>query len=149
MKDTTKDTMGTAMKIREVMTPAPVTVARTDMVTAAADAMKEYGIGAVLVIADGRLTGILTDRDIAIRVLAESRDPATVRAGDVCSADLVAVGVDDDVADAIRAMSERAVRRVPVVDDGVPVGILSIGDVALTWDERSALAEVSSAPPNT
>lgn len=137
------------MKIREVMTPAPVTVASTDMVTVAASAMKEHGIGAVPVITDGRLTGILTDRDIAIRVLAEDLDPSSTRVGDVCSTELAAISMDDDVDQAIRLIRERAVRRVPVIDDGVPVGIISIGDVALTRDERSALADVSAAPPNT
>jgi CBS domain-containing protein len=136
------------MKIREVMTPAPVTVASTDMVTAAAKAMKEQGVGVVPVITDGRLTGIITDRDIAVRVLAEDRDPAATRVGDVCSTELASVGLDDDVTAATRLMRERAVRRVPVLDDGVPVGIVSIGDLALTKDERSALADVSAAPPN-
>lgn len=137
------------MKIREVMTPAPVTVAATDMVTAAASAMKDHGIGAVPVLTDGALTGILTDRDIAVRVLAEGLDPSATRVGDVCSTELVALGPDDDVDDAIRAIRDRAVRRIPVLDKGAPVGIVSIGDVALTWDERSALADVSAAPPNT
>jgi CBS domain-containing protein len=136
------------MKIRDVMTPAPVTVASTDMVTSAAKAMKECGVGAVPVITDGMLTGILTDRDITIRVLAEGHDAAAVRVGDVCTIEIVAVGMDDDVDEAIRLVRERAVRRVPVIDDGVPVGIISIGDLALTRDENSALAEVSSAPPN-
>ena len=137
------------MKIRQVMTPAPVTVAATDMVTAAAIAMKEQGVGAVPVLTAGRLTGILTDRDIAIRVLAAGRDPGSVRVGDVCSTETVTVGMDDDVAEAIRLIREHAVRRVPVIDDGVPVGIVSIGDLALTRDYRSALADLSAAPPNT
>jgi CBS domain-containing protein len=136
------------MKIRDVMTPAPVTVASTDMVLSAAKAMKEQGVGVLPVITDGLLTGILTDRDITVRVLAEGRDPASVRVGDVCTADVVVVGLDDDVDEVIRLVHERAVRRVPVVDDGVPMGIVSIGDLALAKDEGSALADVSSAPPN-
>jgi len=136
------------MKIRDVMTPAPVTVASTDMVLSAAKAMKEQGVGVLPVITDGLLTGILTDRDITVRVIAEGRDPASVRVGDVCTADVVVVGLDDDVDEVIRLVRERAVRRVPVVDDGVPMGIVSIGDLALAKDEGSALADVSSAPPN-
>jgi CBS domain-containing protein len=136
------------MKIRDVMTPAPVTVASTDMVTSAAKAMKEHGVGAVPVITDGLLTGILTDRDITIRVLAEGHDPTAVLVGGVCTINVVGVGLDDDVDEAIQLVRERAVRRVPVIDDGVPVGIISIGDLALARDENSALAEVSAAPPN-
>ena len=136
------------MKIRDVMTPAPVTVASTDMVLSAAKAMKEQGVGVLPVITDGLLTGILTDRDIAVRVLAEGLDPASVRVGDVCTVDVVVVGMDDDVDQAIRLVRERAVRRVPVVDDGVPMGIVSLGDLALAGDEGSVIAEVSSAPPN-
>jgi CBS domain-containing protein len=137
------------MKIREVMTPAPVTVASTDMVTAAANAMKEQGIGATPVVTDDRLTGILTDRDIAVRVLAEGRDPASTRTGDVCSTELVSIGMDDDIEDAIRLIREHAVRRVPVIAEDVLVGIVSISDLVLARDERSALADVSAAPPNT
>jgi CBS domain-containing protein len=136
------------MKIREVMTPAPVAVLSTDTVTAAARVMKEQDIGAVLVTTDGRLTGILTDRDIAVRVLASGFDPSTTTAGDVCSRDLATLGLDDETDDAVRLMRGRAVRRVPVLDDGVPVGIVSIGDLALSDDQKSALADISSAPPN-
>jgi CBS domain-containing protein len=137
------------MKIREVMTPAPVAVLSTDTVTAAARAMSEQDIGAVLVTSDGRLTGILTDRDIAVRVLAEGRDPLTVTVAEVYSQELATVGLDDDTGDAVRLMRQRAVRRIPVTDDGVPIGIVSIGDLALTHDTRSALADLSSAPPNS
>lgn len=136
------------MKIREVMTPAPVAVLSTDTVTAAARIMKEQDIGAVLVTAGGRLIGILTDRDIAIRVLASGFDPSTITAGDVCSPELVTVGLDDDTGDAVRLMRRRAVRRVPVVDDDTAVGIVTIGDLALTGDQGSALGDISSAPPN-
>jgi CBS domain-containing protein len=137
------------MKIREIMTPAPVAVMATDTVTMAATAMKDSGIGAVPVIADGVLAGILTDRDIAIRVLARGLDPALTRAGDVRSAPVAVIDSDEEVGSAIRLMRERAVRRVPVIDGGTLVGIVSIGDMALTRDEQSVLADVSAAPPNT
>ena len=136
------------MKLREVMTPAPVTVNSDEPVTAAARAMKEYGIGAVPVLTDGKVAGMLTDRDIAIRVLAAGRDPRLTRAGDVCSPDPVVLDMDDDTSDAVRVMRDDALRRVPVTDGGELVGMVSMGDLALTQDETSALAEVSAAPPN-
>jgi CBS domain-containing protein len=138
-----------ARKVREIMTPAPVSMAPTESVSAAARAMREHGIGTVLVADNGQLRGMVTDRDITVRVLAESRDPASTLLTDICSRDVVALAPDDDVSEAIRLVCERAVRRIPVVDDGHPVGIVSIGDLALDRDSDSALADVSAAPPNT
>jgi CBS domain-containing protein len=139
---------GATMKIREVMTPAPVAVVSSDTVTVAAMVMKQQDIGAVLVTTDGQLTGILTDRDIAVRVLAAGADPSVTTVSEVCSPRPATVGLDDETGDAIRLMRTRAVRRVPVTDNGVPVGIVSIGDLALTSDQQSALADISLAPPN-
>jgi CBS domain-containing protein len=79
-----------AMKMRDVMSPAPVSLAADESVSMAAQAMKEHGIA-------GRLSGLVTDRDIAIRVLAEDRDPRTTRVGDIASSDLAVLGPDDDV----------------------------------------------------
>jgi CBS domain-containing protein len=137
-----------ATKMRDIMSPVPVSMAATQPVSAAARAMKEHGIGTVLIMADGRLSGLVTDRDIAVRVLAEDRDPMTTRVGDICSTELAVLGPDDDVDQATRLVRDRAVRRVPVVEDGIPVGIVSIGDLALEKDNQSALSEVSAAPPN-
>jgi len=138
-----------ATKMRDIMSPAPVSMAATEPVSAAAKAMKEHGIGTVLIMAGGRLSGLVTDRDIAVRVLAEDRDPLTTSVGDICSTDLAVLGPDDDVERAARLVRERAVRRIPVVLDGTPVGVVSIGDLALLTDETSALCQVSAAPPNT
>ena len=136
-------------KMRDIMSPAPVCMAPGESVSAAAQAMRQHGIGTVLVLADGRLSGLVTDRDITVRVLAENRDPRTTRIGDICSGDLVVLGPDDDVEQATRLVRERAVRRIPVLADGRPVGIVSIGDLALEEDPTSALSGVSSAPPNS
>jgi CBS domain-containing protein len=136
-------------KIRDIMTLAPVSMSPAESVSAAARAMKEHGIGTVLVLEDGHLHGLVTDRDITIRVLAENRDPNTTRLGEICSADLVTLGPDDDVSDAVRLVRERAVRRIPVAEGGQLVGVVSIGDLALERDDQSALADVSAAPPNT
>jgi len=135
-------------KIRDIMSPAPVCMAPGESVSTAARAMKQHGIGTVLAVADGRLSGIVTDRDITARVLAENRDPRTTPIGEICSAELVVLGPDDDVADATRLVRERAVRRIPVLADGTPVGVVSIGDLAADTDASSALAGICSAPAN-
>lgn len=102
----------------------------------------------MLVVDGGAVTGIVTDRDIAIRAVAEGADPDTTKVNDVCSATLTRLTVDQTVEDAVRIVRERAVRRIPVVQDGRPAGIVSIGDLAIERDERSALVDVSAAPPN-
>jgi CBS domain-containing protein len=135
------------MKIREVMTPAPVSVASAESVPEVAKAMRDHGIGSVLVVTGGKLTGLITDRDIAVRVLAEGQDPQATRAGDICTGDLVTLSPDDDTDQAVRLIRERAVRRIPVVENGAPVGMVSIGDLAVMLGEHSALADVSTAPP--
>ncbi len=135
-------------KVRDIMSAAPVCMAATASVSAAAKAMKERGIGTVLVVSGGRLEGLVTDRDITIRVLAENRDPATTRLGDICTSELAVLRPDDDILHADRLVRERAVRRLPVIADGVPVGVVSIGDLALDRDERSAVSEVSAIVPD-
>jgi CBS domain-containing protein len=137
-----------AKKIRDIMSPAPVGLDAAEPVSAAARAMKEHGIGTVLVLADGKLTGLVTDRDITVRVLADSRDPQATRLGDICSSDLVVLGPDDDTDQATRLVRDRAVRRIPVVHDGTTVGIVSIGDLALEKHEPSVLSDVSAARSN-
>ena len=121
-------------KMRDIMSPAPVCMAPGESVSAAAQAMRQHGIGTVLVLADGRLSGLVTDRDITVRVLAENRDPRTTRIGDICSGDLVVLGPDDDVEQATRLVRERAVRRIMVLQDGAPVGVVSAADLALDAD---------------
>jgi len=128
-------------KVRDIMSAAPVCMAATESVSAAAMAMKERGIGTVLVVSGGRLDGLVTDRDITVRVLAENRDPATTRLVDICAGELAVLRPDDDVQHAARLVRERAVRRLPVIADGVPVGMVSIGDLALDRDGRSAFPE--------
>lgn len=135
-------------KMRDIMSPDPVCLAPGDTVFAAATAMKQHGIGTVLVLTDGRLSGVVTDRDITVRVLAEDRDPQATLVGDICSRDLAALGPDDDVAQALRLVRERAVRRIPILAEGTPVGVVSVGDLALEKDLGSALSGVSAAPPD-
>lgn len=121
-------------KMRDIMSPAPICMTPDESVSAAAKAMKQHGIGTVLVLTGGRLSGLVTDRDITVRVLAENRDPLTTPIGDICSSEPVVLGPDDDVEQATRLVRERAVRRIPVLADGIPVGVVSIGDLALDKD---------------
>jgi len=125
-------------RIGDVMTPDPVTVAATSTAVEAARAMRDEGVGDVLVLEGHSIRGILTDRDITVRGVALGADPAKIRVGDICSRNVVTLEPSQTVADAVRLMREKAVRRLPVVDDGRPVGIVSIGDLA-------ALAEVGAA----
>ena len=137
--------------IREVMSPCPRALNLDATVLEAAEVMRRDDIGAVLVLADDDrvLVGILTDRDIVVRGLAEGRDPAQTRIGDVCSRQVVTVGPEDSVGHAVRVMREKAIRRIPVVDGSQVVGMLTLGDIAVERDSRTALADISAAPPNT
>jgi CBS domain-containing protein len=138
-----------AQSIREVMTADPRTVAPGASLQDAAREMSQGDVGAVLVEENGSLAGILTDRDIVVRAIAEGRDPSSTKVGDVASRDVTALTVDQSVEDAIRLVREQHVRRIPVVQDGRPAGIVSIGDLAIERDTDSALADISAAPPNT
>jgi CBS domain-containing protein len=127
-------------KVHEIMTPEPATLPLDAPLTEAARLMRDAQTAEVLVIQDGRLCGLLTDRDIVVRAVADGRDLAATRLAEICSAGLVTVGPDDAVDTALRLMRDRAVRRLPVVEDGRPVGIVSIGDLTSGRGEPSALA---------
>jgi signal-transduction protein with cAMP-binding, CBS, and nucleotidyltransferase domain len=135
--------------VQEVMTPSPATVPTTATLVEAASKMRQHDVGAVIVLDDSqRVVGIVTDRDIAVRAVAEGRDPKTTTVGDIASKDLQALSPTDSVADAVRLMRELVVRRLPVVENGRPVGVVSIGDLAQERDPDSVLADISRAPAN-
>jgi CBS domain-containing protein len=136
--------------LKDLMTPNPLTVSTDTPLVDAARAMRDRDIGDVIV-TDGssQVCGIVTDRDIVVRGIADGRDPTTTKVGDICSADLVTLSPDDDVDQAVTVMRERALRRLPIVEDGRAVGIVSIGDLAMERDSSSALADISAAPGNT
>jgi CBS domain-containing protein len=138
-----------AQKVREVMTSAPQALRPDQPLTEAAKTMREQGIGSVLVLDEGTLKGLVTDRDIVVRGIAENKDPDSTPIAEVCSADLVTVTPEDDTDTVVQRMREAAVRRIPVVEKGRPVGMVSIGDLAIERDERSVLADISAARPNT
>ena len=138
-----------AQQIRELMTSNPVVLPGTASVHEAARAMRDAQIGDVVVIEHNQVCGIVTDRDIVVRTVAETQDPATTTLADICSHSLVTVTPTDSVEEAVRLMRTHAIRRVPVVDGGQAVGIVSLGDLAVERDPGSALGKISDAPPNT
>jgi len=137
-----------AQHIRELMTRNPVTLPGTASVQEAACAMRDQDIGDVVVIEHKQVCGIVTDRDIVVRTIAEAQDPSTMTLGDICSHSLLTVTPTDSVEHAVRLMRTHAIRRLPVVDGGKAVGIVSLGDLAVERDPDSALGEISAAPPN-
>jgi CBS domain-containing protein len=138
-----------AHKIRDVMTPDPITCDVDDSAVDAARAMKDHAIGDVIVLDGGRICGVVTDRDLAVRIVSEGRDASATPLRDVCSREVATLGPDDDADHAVRLMTRRAIRRVPIVERGAVVGIVSIGDLAMKRDARSALATLSAAAPNS
>ncbi len=132
------------------MTPEPKALEATASVLHAAELMREGDIGDVVVLEDQRLYGILTDRDIVVRVLARRSDPAAVTVGEICSRDLTTIASTASLGEAVRLIREKAIRRLPVVEgNGAVVGIVSLGDLALARDRKSTLADISAATPNT
>ena len=135
-------------QVQEIMTHDPVTVDVAATIVDVARQMREHDIGAVIVTEADKVRGILSDRDIVVRAVADGRDPHQVRVQDVRSADLVTLNPQDTLDSAVEAMRRHDVRRLPVVDGEQPVGILSIGDLAVDRDPESALADISAASPN-
>ena len=135
-------------KVRDIMTPDPVGVYYEQTVAEAARVMRDAGVGAVLVVSGESLSGMVTDRDLVIRGLAEGAGPDSP-VGPLCSEKLVGVDADADLADAERLIREHAVRRLPVIDGGQIVGIVSLGDLAASADPESPLAAVSKARANS
>lgn len=126
-----------AQLVRDVMTPGAATVRPEASLVEAARLMRAQDIGEVLVADSDRLIGVITDRDITVRAVADGSDPMSVTAGSVCTPDPLYVGPDEEVEAAVDLMRRRSVRRLPVVADGRPLGVLSLGDLALARDDGS------------
>ncbi|WP_329125349.1 CBS domain-containing protein [Streptomyces sp. NBC_01465] len=137
-----------ATLVREVMTAGVAAVRPDASLVEAAQLMRAQDIGGVLVAQDDRLIGVLTDRDITLRAVADGADPLTVSAQAVCTLSPVCVGPDDTVETAISLMRKHAVRRLPVVGDGRPLGVVSLGDLARDLEPGSVLGEISRAAPD-
>jgi len=116
--------------VKDAMTPEVKTAQPSQSLTDVAKLMKEEDVGAVPVLDGDRLVGVVTDRDIVVRGIADGSDPHTVRVGEIASADIVTVRPDDDLDEALRLMAQHQVRRLPVVDEGRLVGVLAQADVA-------------------
>lgn len=140
--------MTKGQSVEDVMRTNLIEVDPKSTVREAARQMRTSAVGDVLVVADGKLKGIVTDRDLVVRCIATDGDPDGMPIGEVCSDDPVGLAPDDGIDRAVELMQEKAVRRLPVLRDGRPVGIVSLGDLAAERDRQSALGEISAAPPN-
>jgi CBS domain-containing protein len=133
-------------QIRDVMTPAPIMLSERQTAAEAAQMMKECDVGDVLVCGeDGRLSGIVTDRDLVLRCLADHRG-ADTPLRDICSGGVSTLAPDASIEEAVALMKGCAVRRIPVLENGELVGILSLGDLAIEREPDSALGRISAAP---
>lgn len=135
------------VKVRDVMTPGPIGVDYNQSIGEAARTMRDWGVGAVLVVNDQSLYGLITDRDLVVRAVAEAKGPDE-RVGPLSSGNLIGVEADADAREAARLMREHAVRRLPVIEDGQVAGVVSLGDLAMQEDPASALATLSQATAN-
>ncbi|MGR6321703.1 CBS domain-containing protein [Micromonospora soli] len=134
--------------VGEFMTTRLVTMDGNDTLTAAAQEMRDSAIGDVVVTDGDHVVGIITDRDITVRGVAENMDPSTTRLNQITTKDVVTVSQYDDAVSAADLMRTYAVRRLPVVDDGRLVGLVSMGDLAVEREPQSVLADISADEPN-
>jgi CBS domain-containing protein len=138
-----------AKLVRDIMKTQPIRLQGSTPVIEAARQMFDANVGAVIVADDGKIAGIVTDRDITMRVVAQGRDPSTTSLAQICSCNVATLSPDDEIDRAVQVMRDNAIRRVPVVNSrNEAVGIVSLGDLALERDPRSALGQISAAPPN-
>lgn len=136
------------MQVRELMNPSVISVSTTDSTALAARLLSRHNIGSLPVCTtDGRLRGIVTDRDIVLRCIAAEEDPAQTPVRDVMTRGCYTVGPQDDCRQATQLMATRQIRRLPVVEDGKLVGMLSLGDLSRShrfdMEASQALSEIS------
>lgn len=135
-------------RVSQVMTRDPVALEFNAPLTDAAEAMRQRDIGNVIVVKNGAVFGILTDRDIVVRGLVDGRNPALTPIGEICSQELNTLVPESKIDDAVQMMRAASVRRLPVLEDGQIVGVVTIGDLARDRDKSSALASISAARAN-
>jgi len=126
-----------AKSVRDAMTEDPRSIGASASVVEAAQLMRQQHIGSLPVTEDERLVGMITDRDITTRVVAESAVPETTPVGDVYSRDLISVESNKDLEEALRLMARHQVRRLPVVESGRLVGMVAQADIALKESQRT------------
>ncbi|MBO4162910.1 MULTISPECIES: CBS domain-containing protein [Micromonospora] len=134
--------------VGEFMTTRLVTMDGNDTLAAAAQEMRDSAIGDVVVTNGDDVVGIVTDRDITVRGVAQDLDPNRTRLSEITSRDVITVSQYDDAVAAADLMRTYAVRRLPVVDDGRLVGLVSMGDLAVEREPQSVLADISADDPN-
>jgi|SRR5215211_823603 len=137
-----------AQTVEEIMTRNPRTVDASATLRDAARVMSESDIGDVVVTDGGQVTGIVTDRDIVVRAVAEGRDPDSTAVSDVVTTGVETIEPDASVDDALSRMREKDIRRLPVARKGEPIGIVSLGDLAVEREPDSTLADISAASPD-
>jgi len=140
------------------MTPSPICVPLDTSLAMAAREMRDHDIGDLLVVEDGRLVGIVTDRDLVVRALAPGLDLDRTTVGEIGTRDVIAALPDDEITRVAQLMSAHSIRRLPVCDGGHPIGVISLGDIAVEFGgdrladmqrtPQAVLADISEAPPN-
>lgn len=142
MATATQTETQTREHVRDAMTRNPATATRSDSLHRVASLMVEHDCGAIPVVESGKVVGMITDRDIVTRTIAEKRDPSSRTVGDIMSQDIAVVRDDESLSKAFGMMSRNKVRRLPVVDSSDKlVGILAQADLALDSDRDSELAD--------
>ena len=140
------------MKVKDLMTSDPATVGPDDACAQAATLMKQEDCGAIPVVRDGTLIGIIIDRDIVIRAVAAGRDPKTTKVSEVMSADPITIAPDVDISEAAAIMAKSQIRRLPVVENGHLLGVISFHDIAkavikeTSFENRLLKRYISNAP---
>jgi CBS domain-containing protein len=134
--------------VEEIMTRDPRTVNADDHVIDAARIMRDSDIGDAVVMDGGQVTGIVTDRDIVVRGVAEGIDAQSASVSDVCTTGVETIEPEASVDEALSRMREKDIRRLPVAKNGRPVGIISLGDLAVEREPESTLADISAASPD-
>jgi CBS domain-containing protein len=134
-------------QVREVMNGPAITVDPNTSAAEAARLMRDQDTGDVLIAEDGRVTGIVTDRHLAVRLVAEGLDP-NAPISEVCTAAPISVAADDTLHTAAQLMQEYSIRRLPVRDNDSVVGFISLGDLAQRMDTGETLTDISTSSPN-
>jgi CBS domain-containing protein len=128
--------------VRHVMTEAPKTLSPRRTAADAANLMEQYDVGVIPLAEGDSLVGLVTDRDLVVRVLAKRRDPGEVTLGEIATEKVITVTPDADIGSARELMAEHKIRRLPVIKDGRLVGILALGDIAVQDASKRAVGEV-------
>lgn len=136
-------------RVRDFMTKHPVTVGPLTSLTETARRMRDENVGDALVVEDGRLCGIITDRDLVVRAMADQKDPDETTVHAICTTEVISINPGDSPEDALGLMRRHALRRLPVTEDDRPVGVVTLGDLAIEREWMSALADISAAEPST